>query len=100
MKGMNTEDFVDMLMDTDGCVRWKSYVYHFSGLRYHKGRHTWRMSVEKYRFTKEPYEEFMELTYNYESDDEEDVMDHLLKDVLWDGKSFYELEKAMTYLDW
>lgn len=100
MKGMNTEDFVDQLMDTDGCVRHKSFVYHFSGLRRHAGRGTWRVSVEKYRWTKEPFEDFMELVYSYESGDSEDCMDHLLEDVLWDGKSFYELEKALTWIDW
>lgn len=42
----------------------------------------------------------MELVYNYESDDPEDCMNHLLEDVLWDGKSFYELEKALTWIDW
>ena len=78
MKGMNTEDFVDQLMDTDGCVRHKSFVYHFSGLRRHAGRGTWRVSVEKYRWTKEPFEDFMELVYSYESGDPEDCMDHLL----------------------
>ena len=36
----------------------------------------------------------------YESDDAEDCMDHLLDDVLWDGKSFYDLEKALTYIEW
>lgn len=100
MKGMNTEDFVDQLMDTDGCVRHKSFVYHFSGLRRHAGRGIWRVSVEKYRWTKEPFEDFMELVYSYESDDPEDCMNHLLEDVLWDGKSFYELEKALTWIDW
>ncbi len=100
MKGMNTEDFVDMLAESDGCVRHKSYVYHFSGIRRHAGRGTYRTSIEKYRFTKEPYEDFMGLVYSYESDDFEDVMDHLLDDILWDGKSFYDLEKALEYVDW
>ena len=100
LKGINTEDFVDQLMDTDGCVRHKSFVYHFSGLRWNPGRRTYRVSVEKYRFTKDPFEEFLELVYTYESDDAEDCMDHLLDDVLWDGKSFYDLEKALTYIEW
>lgn len=100
MRGMDTEDFVDSLMDSDGCVRWKSFVYHFSGLRYHSGRRMYRVSVERYRYTKEPYEEFMDLMYYYESDTEEDCIDHLLSDKIWDGKSFYEVEKAMTYVDW
>lgn len=42
----------------------------------------------------------MELVYHYESDDAEDVLNHLTEDILWDGKSFYELEKALTWIDW
>ena len=42
----------------------------------------------------------MELVYNYESDDPDDVLDHLCEDILWDGKSFYELEKALTWIEW
>lgn len=100
MKGMNTEDFVDMLAVGEGCVRHRSFVYRFSGLRQHPGRGTWRVSVEKYRYTKEPFEDFVDLVYSYESDDPEDCLDHLLEDVLWDGKSFYDLEKALTWIDW
>lgn len=100
MKGINTEDFVDSLAVTDGCVRHRSFVYHFSGLRYNSGRGMYRVSVEKYRWTKEPYEDFVGLIYHYESDDPDDCMDHLLDDSLWDGKSFYELEKALEYVDW
>lgn len=38
--------------------------------------------------------------YHYESEDAEDVLNHLTEDILWDGKSFYELEKALTWIDW
>lgn len=51
------------------------------------------MSIEKYRWTKEPFEDFMELVYHYTSDEEEDCINHLTEDILWDGKSFYQLEK-------
>ena len=42
----------------------------------------------------------MELVYHYESEDAEDVLNHLTEDILWDGKSFYELEKALTWIYW
>ncbi len=100
MKGGDADEFLDYLTDSDACVRHKGYVYHFSGLTYHPGRETYRVSVEKYRWTKEPYEDFMELVYTYESDNEDECLDHLAEDILWDGKSFYELEKALTWIDW
>lgn len=100
MKGINVEDFVDSLAVGDACVRHRSFVYHFSGLRHNPGRGMYRVSIEKYRATKEPYENFVGLIYHYESEDPEDCLDHLLDDVLWDGKSFYELEKALEVVDW
>ena len=78
----------------------KDMSYHFSELVYHPGQQRWRVSIEKYRWTKEPFEDFMELVYHYASDEEEDCINHLTEDILWDGKSFYQLEKALTWIDW
>ena len=100
MKGGDADEFIDYLMDGGASVRHKGYVYHFSGLVYHPGQQRWRVSIEKYRWTKEPFEDFMELVYQYASDEEEDCINHLTEDILWDGKSFYQLEKALTWIDW
>ena len=82
MKGGDADEFIDYLMDGGASVRHKGYVYHFSGLVYHPGQQRWRVSIEKYRWTKE------------------DCINHLTEDILWDGKSFYQLEKALTWIDW
>lgn len=100
MHGGDADEFIDYMNDGEASVRHRSFVYRFSGLKYHAGRHQYRTSIEKYRFTKEPFEDFMELVYHYESEDAEDVLNHLTEDILWDGKSFYELEKALTWIDW
>lgn len=100
MKNIDADEFIDALTTGDASVRQKAYVYHFSGLVYHPGRKTYRVSIEKYKWTKEPFSEFMELVYSYESDDAEDCLNHLTEDILWDGKSFYELEKVLTPADW
>lgn len=100
MKGGDADEFIDYLMDGGASVRHKGYVYHFSGLVCHPGQHKWRVSIEKYRWTKEPFEDFMELVYHYTSDEEEDCINHLTEDILWDGKSFCQLEKALTWIDW
>lgn len=94
MKGGDADEFIDYLMDGGASVRHKGYVYHFSGFVYHPGQHKWRVSIEKYRWTKEPFEDFMKLVYYYTSDEEEDCINHLTEDILWDGKSFYQLEKS------
>jgi len=54
MKGGDADEFIDYLMDGGASVRHKGYVYHFSGLVYHPGQQRWRVSIEKYRWTKEP----------------------------------------------
>lgn len=100
MRGVDADDFIDSMYDGPACVRHKSYVYRFSGLKYHPGRHTFSISVERYRYTEIPFADFMDLVYYYESPNEDDCLDHLAKDILWDGKSFYELEKALTCIDW
>ena len=64
MKGGDADEFIDYLMDGGASVRHKGYVYHFSGLVYHPGQQRWRVSIEKYRWTKEPFEDFMELVYH------------------------------------
>jgi len=100
MNGGTAEDFIDSLNDGPQAVRHRSYVYRFSGLIWHPARETYSVSVEKYRFSKEPWTDFMEIIYRYESPDADDCLDHIEEDVLWDGKSFYELEKALTWIDW
>ena len=82
MQGGDADEFIHFMNDGEASVRHKS------------------ISVEKYRFTGKPFEEFMEMVYYYESDDAEDVLNHLTEDILWDGKTFYELEKALTWIDW
>ena len=82
MKGGDADEFIDYLMDGGASVRHKGYVYHFSGLVYHPGQQRWRVSIEKYRWTKEPFEDFMELVYHYASDEEEDCINHLTEDIL------------------
>ena len=52
MKGGDADEFIDYLMDGGASVRHKGYVYHFSGLVYHPGQQRWRVSIEKYRWTK------------------------------------------------
>lgn len=54
MKGGDADEFIDYLMDGGASVRHKGYVYHFSGFVYHPGQQRWRVSIEKYRWTKEP----------------------------------------------
>ena len=61
---------------------------------------TYTVSVEKYHYTKEPFADFLGMGYSYESDDPEDCLNHLTEDILWDGKSFFDLEKALTWFDW
>ena len=100
MQGGDADEFIDYLNDGEASVRHRGYVYRFSGLKFHPGRNTYSISVEKYRFSKEPFEEIMELVYYYESDDGDDVLNHVTEDILWDGKTFYELEKALTWIDW
>ena len=76
MHGGDADEFIDYMNDGEASVRHRSFVYRFSGLKYHAGRHQYRISIEKYRFTKEPFEDFMELVYHYESEDAEDVLNH------------------------
>ena len=97
MKGGDADEFIDYLMDGGASVRHKGYVYHFSGLVYHPGQQRWRVSIEKYRWTKEPFEDFMELVYHYASDEEEDCINHLTEDIL--GREIFLPAGKSSHLD-
>jgi hypothetical protein len=99
MKGGDADEFIDYITEYDACVRHKGYVYRFF-TSFHPGRQTYRVSIEKYRWTEEAFHDFVELVYTYESDDLEDCLNHVTEDILWDGRSFYELEKSLTWIDW
>lgn len=54
MQGGDADEFIDYLNDGEASVRHRGYVYRFSGLKFHPGRNTYSISVEKYRFPKSP----------------------------------------------
>lgn len=47
MQGGDADEFIDFMNDGEASVRHKSYVYRFSGLKFHPGRDTNSISVEK-----------------------------------------------------
>jgi hypothetical protein len=100
MQGINADEFIDSMLDGEASVRYKSCIYRFSGVIYHPARNTYSISIEKYRRTKEPFEEFIECVYYVEDEDENICLDKLTQDILWDGKTFYQLEKALQLIDW
>ena len=96
MEAGKVTEFIDNLTIQDEMVRYEGNLYYFYGIRFDEERRLYYTSVDKFRNN---INEFEREIYRYESTDISDCLEHLLEDKYWDGKSFYEVEKLMKWVD-
>ena len=96
MEVRKVNEFIDNLTIQDEMVRYEGSLYYFYGIRFDDKKKLYYTSIDK--FHNNIYE-FESEFYYYESTDMSDCLDHLLEDKYWNGKSFYEVEKFMKWVD-
>lgn len=96
MEGGNVKEFIDNLTIQDAMVRYEGSLYYFYGIRFDDKKKLYYTSIDKFRNN---IYEFESEFYYYESTDMSDCLNHLLEDKYWNGKSFYEVEKFMKWVD-
>ncbi len=94
----DVNEFVDCIAFEDCKVRYKGYRYWFDGICYDDKTKEYSTYITKYEDKVDFV--FVEDIFVYSSSSKDDVMFHLLNDKIFDGKSFYEVEAEMQWIDW
>ncbi len=96
MEAGNVNEFIDNLTMQDEMVRYNGNLYLFYGIRFDNDAGEYIASVD--RFGKNIYEFEAEI-FRYRSTSLSDCLNHLLEDNYWNGKSFWDVEKEMQWVD-
>ncbi len=96
MENGNVKEFVDNLIMQDEIVKYNGKMYYFYGIRYNENLNKYVASIDRFG---ENIFQFEAEFFNYESESFSDCLDHLLDDKYWNGKSFWEVESEMEWVD-
>ena len=98
MKDADIQEFIDSLYYEDQAVMYDHRKYFFNGCSYsldNQGKEVF--SFEIYLINDD---ESSEMIYWVEGITAQECIEQFLRDKIIDGKTFYELEKDMTVIDW
>lgn len=92
----NVNEFIDNLTMQDEMVRYNGHLYYFYGIQYNSRKKVYYARIDRFG---ESIHQFEEEVYYYESPDISDCLEHLLSDKYWNGKTFYEVQGSMRWVD-
>jgi len=101
MQDMKLQDFIDSLYYEDQLVLLNGKRYYFIGCSFGKnenGKNEFEMRVDSYPHFEN--EDDSETIYSVTGATAQECMDQFLSDKIIDEKTFFELEKDMTVIEW
>ncbi len=98
----NVDEFIDVITYQDAAVMYKGFRYFFNGLCFNEKTKTYKIEIYKEKLKEgSKYEyEFVEDVFSWKSVSKDECLYHLLNDKIFEGKSFYEVESEMHWIDW
>lgn len=96
MEAGNVTEFVDNLALQDEAVLYQGMLYYFYGVRLNTETGHYYTSIDRFMGD---IHHFVDEFYFYEGTSFEECLSHLLEDKIWNGKSFYEVEREMKWID-
>ena len=97
MEAGKVNEFVDNLAIQDETVFYRGFLYYFYGIRFDEKKRIYYAMIDKFQ---DDIYHFEEPFYYHEEKTLGGCLARLLEDKIWDGRSFYEAEKEMTWADW
>lgn len=97
MENGKLKDFIETIGYNDNILEYKGKYYLFVGFDYNE-------LIKKYTFTVyevngKGYGDIIDIKFQYQGVSPQFCIENFLKAKIWDGKSFYEVEKKMTWID-
>lgn len=92
MKNGNLSDFVD------GLYYGYEMLFEYNGTKYFiQG---WTQDGKYYMFLDIPDKKLADYVWKYEASTMRECAEAFLNEKLWNGKTFYDVEKDTTWIDW
>ncbi len=92
MQGGDLKDFID------GLYYGYELIFEYKGVKYFiQG---WHENDKNYMCLDIPYRESNDYVWEYEAKTMRECAEAFLDEKLWDGKTFYEIEKDVVWSDW
>ena len=99
MKDGNVYDFLDHAAYEEVAVEYNGYKYFFYGLRQDEVTGLYTFVVDRYTMNN-PEGTFAGTVYDKAAPTKAECMEQFFQTPLIDGKTFWELEKDMTWIEW
>lgn len=99
MKDGNVNDFLDHATYEEVAVEYKGYKYFFYGLRLDERTGLYTFVIERYTIGSNEGS-FAGTVYDKSAPTKTECMEQFFQTPIIDGKTFWELEKDMTWIEW
>lgn len=99
MRDGNVNDFLDHAAYEEVAVEYNGYKYFFYGLRRDEETGLFTFVVERYTMDS-PEGTFVGTVYDKTASTKAECMEQFFQTPIIDGKTFWELEKDMTWIEW
>lgn len=100
MKGGNINHFLEQLGYVEVAVEYKGHKYFFNGINYDPDTQTYSFYVAEWPWDNDSSEPFIRMVFETTSKVRSECLDRFFGAPLIDGKTFWELEKDMTWIEW
>ena len=97
MENGKVRDFVETMGYNDNILKYMDKYYLFTGFQYDENSKTYSFCV--YEVMNKGYGNIVKTIFEDKSDSSQNCIEKFLNAKIWDGKSFYEVEKDMIWID-
>ena len=97
MENGKLKDFIETMGYNDNILKYKEKYYLFVGFDYNEETKTYTFTVHE--VNNKGYGDIIGTKFQHQGTSPQDCIENFLKAKIWDGKSFYEAEKEMTWID-
>ncbi len=97
MEGGLVRDFIETMGNNDNVLKYDGKYYFFDGFNYNKDSGIYSFIV--YEVIDENCSEIIGTQFQYECKLAQECIDKFLEAKIWNGKTFYEVEKEMLWVD-
>lgn len=96
MKGGKVNDFIEDTMCEECAVMYENKKYFFHGLIFDERTETYSYSIDLW----DENDDYVKTVFDEKAKSKQEIMEKFYSAKIWNGKTFYEAETEMNWIDW